>query len=294
MSEFCYICAKFSKMIRKQLSLLAALALSFQLANAQDLPKPSPMGTVTQIVGLTKVSIEYSRPGVKERTIWGDLVPYDKVWRTGANKATQFSISTDVKIGDKELKAGDYAIFTIPTEKDWTIIFSSNTEQWGTGSYKEEEDALRVTATPSSGDMIERMQFTIENVTDNGADVILGWEKMRVGFSISVDPAEQAMKNIEAEIKKVDASWRTYNNAARYYVDNDKDVAKALEWSTKSYNMEKRYWTTYTHAIALAANKKYKEATAVAEESLKLAEEAESKKYIKLNTENIAKWKKMK
>jgi tetratricopeptide (TPR) repeat protein len=258
---------------------------------AQDLPMPSPNATVKQRVGLTDIEVEYSRPGVKDRKIYGGLVPYNEMWRTGANKATAITFSTPVRVADEPLEAGTYAIFTIPSEDMWTVIFSKNTEQWGTGSYKEEEDAVRIKVKSMPAEFRESMLFYFDDLRDQSATLNLHWDKTKVIIPIEVDAIDQAMQNIEKAIADLSNSFRVYHSSARFYLEQDKDLAKALEWAQKSVDVEKRYWNMTTLSMAQAANDKKKDAIKTAEAALKLAEEAKSTHYINLNKENIAAWK---
>jgi len=146
----------------------------------------SPKASVMQAVGFTEVTINYSRPGVKGRTIWGELVPYNKVWRAGANEATTISFSTDVTIEGKSLPAGTYGFFTIPDKNSWTIIFNKVADQWGAFQYNEAEDALRVTVKPESNNFQEWLAYTITKTGDKSAVVNLEWEKLKVPFKIEV------------------------------------------------------------------------------------------------------------
>ena len=146
----------------------------------------SPIAAVIQTVGFTEVRIDYNRLGVKERVIWGGLVPNNKVWRAGANEATKFTFSTDVKINGKILKAGNYSFFVIPTKENWTIIFNKVADQWGAFVYNEAEDALRFEVTHEEGNMQEWLAYTITKTSDNSAIVRLEWEKLKVPFTIEV------------------------------------------------------------------------------------------------------------
>ena len=149
----------------------------------------SPKAAVMQTVGFTNVTIDYSRPGVKGRTIWGGLVPYNVVWRAGANEATKITFTSDVKINGKKLKAGSYGFFTIPTTKNWTIIFNKVADQWGAFEYNDVEDALRVEVTPEKENNCwqEWLAYSITKTSDNTAVVRLEWEKLKVPFTIEVD-----------------------------------------------------------------------------------------------------------
>ena len=146
----------------------------------------SPKASILQTIGFTEVRIDYNRPGVKERIIWGGLVPFNKVWRAGANEATKFTFSTDVKINGKTLKAGSYSFFAIPAKDKWTLIFNRVADQWGAFEYNESEDALRLTVTPEEGSMQEWLAYTITKTSKNSAVVKLEWEKLKVPFTIEV------------------------------------------------------------------------------------------------------------
>ena len=148
----------------------------------------SPKAMVEQTVGFTKVTIEYGRPGVKGRTIWGGLVPYNAVWRAGANEATKITFSTDVKIDGKKLKAGSYSFFAIPGQKTWTLIFNKVANQWGAFEYNDVEDALRIEVTPMQNNCWQEwLAYTINKSSDNKAVVILEWEKLKVPFNVEVE-----------------------------------------------------------------------------------------------------------
>jgi hypothetical protein len=166
-----------------------AMLFSLQV-NAQDQPAPSPLGKVYQRVGVTDIEVTYSRPGVKGRTIFAadGLVPFGKLWRTGANAATKISFSTDVTVGGKKVEAGDYAIFTIPDADEWIFILNTDAEQSGTGSYTEDKDAARIAVTPEEfPGPVETMTFVFANVKDTSADLLLVWENTLVRVPIEVE-----------------------------------------------------------------------------------------------------------
>src|SRR3954454_7957917 len=167
--------------------LLLVLTAGAALAQQLDLPRPSPNASVTQMVGITDITIKYSRPGVKGREIWGKLVPYGEVWRSGANENTTITFSTPVKGEGHELAAGTYGLQTIPAAGDWTIIFSKDANEWGAFSYKQADDALRAQAKPQPAEFRERMAFEFDDVTDTSAKVVLHWEKLKVPFSVEAD-----------------------------------------------------------------------------------------------------------
>ncbi|MDQ3392901.1 MAG: DUF2911 domain-containing protein [Bacteroidota bacterium] len=171
-------------------SLVWAVAIIFLLnidATAQDKKdRPSPPASATKTVGSAKITIDYSSPAVKGRKIWNsEMVPYNKVWRTGANEPTKITLSEDVMVEGKELKAGTYALFTIPAENEWTIIFNKNHQQWGAYDYSEDEDVLRIKSKPKkSSEMNERMKFDIKEKGNNKAEVVLAWENLEVPFTL--------------------------------------------------------------------------------------------------------------
>lgn len=147
----------------------------------------SPKASVSQTVGFTDITISYSRPGVKGRKIWGGLVPYDKVWRAGANEATKITFSTDVMIEGKKLPAGSYGFFAIPGKKEWTLIFNKVADQWGAFEYNEAEDALRISVKPEKGNFTEWLRYEITKTSDTTATVSLEWENLKVPFKVEVE-----------------------------------------------------------------------------------------------------------
>lgn len=164
--------------------LTTLLALPALGQRGADKARVSPNASVSQTIGVTEVTVSYGRPGVKGRTIWGELVPYGEVWRTGANEATTISFSKDVTIEGEPLPAGTYALFTIPKEGEWTIVFSKNAQQWGAFDYDAKQDALRVKVKPQPASPQEWMSFSFEDLSANGAAAVLRWEKLAVPFKI--------------------------------------------------------------------------------------------------------------
>ena len=209
-----------------------------------EYPRPSPASSVMQVVGLAEVSIEYSSPGVKGRTIWGDLVPYDEVWRTGANAATEISFSTDVKINGQELAAGRYSLFTLPGKSEWGVMLNSRTDISGT-DYKEEADVLKVKVKPETGEFRERMTFLIENNTNDAADIVLHWEKLRLVLKMDVNTVELVMKSVEREMEQ---SWLPSFRAAGYCLSNDVNLEKGLEYASLSTSIKENYSNTRVKA----------------------------------------------
>ena len=176
------------------ISLLAILLSAFIMPAAAQtpmpVPQPSPKATVSQTIGITKVEVVYHRPAVKNRKIWGDLVPYNTVWRAGANENTTISFSDPIKVEGKDLPAGTYGLHMIPTENTWTIIFNKNSSSWGSFFYKEEEDALRVTVQPQTAENEEQLSYAFDDVSNNSAVIVLRWEKLKVPIHVEVDTKE--------------------------------------------------------------------------------------------------------
>lgn len=269
------------------------VASNLSMAQQLDLPKPSPTSTVEQVVGLTDFSITYSRPSVKGRTVFGDLVPYGEVWRTGANKSTLITSSTPFKFGETEVEAGTYALFVVPTEKSWTFILNSNTTLWGADGYDETENVASTSVKTEQAANVESMLIYFDNLQNNGAELVVHWSNVMARVAIGVNPEVQAEANIKKAIKGLDNAYSIFNSSAAYYLEEGKDPKQALEWAKKSVELKERFWNIKVLSEAYAANGMYKEAIETAEKSLQMAKDADYGPYIKMNEENIAKWKKM-
>jgi len=253
--------------------LIVLLLGSFAIAQGLELPRVSQKATVSQRVGLTDVSITYSRPGVKGRAIWGGLVPYDKVWRTGANEATTFSVSDDVKINGQPLPAGSYSLHTIPGKESWTIIFNKVDKQFGSFNYDKSKDALRVDVKPQEGPNQEWMTFSFPDVSDNNATVELAWEKLRVPFRIEVNTTAKAMANIRKTLSGDVKDWNVPYDAADYAMNaklENKD--EAMKWIDQSIALKETFWNLRLKADILAAQGKTADAIATAEKAVKLGD----------------------
>ncbi len=280
--------------MKKLLLSLFVVAISTG-ANAQlKTPASSPSSKLEQTVGLTDVSVEYSRPGVKGRTIFGDLVPYGKVWRTGANQNTKVTFSDDVTIDGKELKKGTYALYTKPGKSSWEVIFYSDAKNWGTPrEWDAKKVALSTTAKVQSMPMpIETFTMTIDDLTNNSAVLGMLWENTYVGVKFNT-PTD---KGVEASIAKVmgGPSANDYFDAAKYYLDGDKDINKAKEWINKAVDMTKdqpRFWYLRQQALILAKAGDKKGAITAAKASLAGAEKRGNADYVKMNKEFLAKMK---
>ena len=217
-------------------------------AIAQELPQPSPKAKVEQRIGLTDVTVEYSRPSVKGREIFGKLVPDDKLWRAGANKNTLITFTDDVKVGGQAIVAGTYSMFVIPstTNPEWTVIFNSEIDGWGDGKYDKANDVLTVGAEPKNIVKQESMQFSFDNLKDNSGDLILSWDKKAIVLSIEVDVEKKAWKNIKnAMAQATDKNKASvYRNAAKYTASSKKKLKEGLGWINESIKA-KEYWYSY-------------------------------------------------
>ncbi len=251
--------------------VLTGLGFAAAAANAQApqlfVPRPSPGASVTQTIGLTEVTIRYSRPGVKGRKVWGELVPYGEVWRTGANENTTITFSTAVKVEGKELAAGTYGLQTIPTEKEWTLILSKDADAWGAFDYKPEHDALRATISPMVVDHVkERLEFYFEDLTDSSAVVKLRWEKLTVPFKIEVDTIGQVAAK---------QRWQTLYQGANWCIDND-CLDKAEKWLDASILLDANFYNQRSEANLYAKQGRTKDAIRVGEKAIAAAKTATS------------------
>ena len=271
--------------------LLLVAFTAFTVEAQIKTPSASPSATVKQSVGLTDVTIEYSRPGAKGRTIFGAdaLVPDGKLWRTGANSVTRITFSDDVMIEGQELKAGKYGVLTMPSSSSWDINFYAHeSNNWS--SYVEKTPTLAVTVNPNKiSSAIETFTISLDDLTAHGATINLGWANKMVPVKLGTN----ADKTVMASIDKVMAgpSAGDYYNAANYYFSAGKDLGQALEWINKATEgPDKKFWQIKRKSEILAALGKKKEAIAAATLSLDLATKAGNDDYIKMNNDNIKKW----
>ncbi|TAD96507.1 MAG: DUF2911 domain-containing protein [Bacteroidetes bacterium] len=284
-----------------QKSILMCVALFFfaigSIAAQQiTVPQPSPAASLTQKVGLTDITVNYSRPSSKGRKVFGDLVAFNTLWRTGANGATKFKFSTPVIIDGKKVEAGEYALLSIPSENEWTMILSKNANT-GTADYKESDDALRFKVKPmKTNDMVQTFTISLGNLTNTSTDVEISWENTKAIFKIDSEIDATIMKQIDDFAKNPNASLaNNYSSAASYYFNNDKDLNKALEWINKAVEINPdAFWLIRTKSLIQAKMKNYKEAIKTAELSLVKSTAAKNNDYIKMNTESIKEWSGMK
>ena len=285
-------------MKNKNLSILGIVVLTLlsfrSMAQQLKTPAPSPTQTLKQNFALGDITIEYSRPSVKGRVVFGDLVPYDKLWRTGANASTKITFSDKVKLEGTDVPAGTYSLYTIPGKTEWTIILNKNTTLWGTDGYKQEEDIARFKVkSMTMNDKVETFTINVADVTAASANVDIIWEKTRVVFNIASNIYSVMMKNIETALSPADK--RPYYQAANYYFENGKDLNKALEWVNKAIEQNpKAFYMVHLKAKIQMKLKDYKSAIASAEQSIALAKDAKNDDYVKLNEKLIEEAKKAK
>jgi hypothetical protein len=274
-------------MLNKLLAV-GILCCAALFADAQSIktPQPSPGQTLRQDFGISSIELNYSRPGMKGRKIFGDLVPYGKVWRTGANSATRIKFSDDVTIGGQALKAGEYAIYTVPNEKEWEIIINKGSANWGT-DYKQEDDILRVKATSVKLDWpVETFTMQFSNVKSNSTELQIMWDKTLVSVPITTDVDQKVIAQIDNAMNKDN---RPYFAAAMYYMETGRDLNQALAWLDKAIEQNATaFWVYHQKANALAKLGKKAEAKTTAQKSMELAKTANNDDYVKLNEKLIA------
>lgn len=217
--------------------LLCALLSGNSYSQQFKTPRPSPNAVINQTIGVTDVSIAYSRPGVKERVIWGELVPYGEVWRTGANEVTSITFSDDLKVDGSVLKAGTYGIHTVPNKTEWDIIFSGNTKVGGGSNFVKENEVLRLKVKPVMNSHVERLQFSFDDVDEKSAMVSLAWEKLKVSFKVETETQELTLTKAR---KMVD--WGTPMSAAQYCLQNNVNLDEAMNWINASTMINENYW----------------------------------------------------
>jgi hypothetical protein len=273
-------------MIARFFSILFTAALLVTIVNAQvqlRIPRISQGAKVSQIVGLSEVSITYHRPGVKGREIWGNVVKYDEVWRAGANEPTLITFSDEVTIEGKKLGAGTYRFLVLPSKTgDWTLIFNSETKNWGT-VYDAKYDSLKLTVKPESGANEEWMSFSFTDLTPASARVVLAWEKIRLSF--------KAEFNILSKLQASVGNWQMLNSAARFALDNKMYAEEGFAWVERSIALDKNARNLQTKAELLAQTGKVKDAIAVAEEAVKIAKEKDPKANTSGLEKMITDWK---
>ena len=270
----------------KRIALACLLVLTACTLKAQQLitPQPSTTQNIKQNFSTGFIELSYSRPNVKGRTIFGDLVPFGKVWRTGANSATTLNFSEDVNIGGKEIKAGKYGLLTIPEETQWTLIITKDVDVTSPAAYKMENDVVRVSAKPIAyPNKVETFTMNFGNITGSSCDLYLLWDKTMVTIPIMTNTEARVMKQIDDAMNKDN---RPYFAAAQYYYDNGKDLAKASEWVNKAIAANPdAFWMTMLKARILAKTGDKAGAKAAAQKTIELATVAKNDDYVKMATD---------
>lgn len=262
------------------------LSSGFQaFAQQIEMPQASPSAKIAQKIGLTDVTVSYSRPSTKGRKIFGELVPYGSVWRTGANGATILTFSTDVKIEGNDVPKGQYALYSIPNKGNWTIILSKNTKLWGAIGYDKKEDLLRFKVKPEkTKEKFETFEIAFNDLSDQGADLMIAWEQTSAAFHISMDPDPIVMAQIQEHVLDKDSASPTLlYEASSYYLTTGRDLGKAYEWIQESVEEDPKYWAYHLKAKIEASLGMKTEAVDSAKESIKLAEIAQNPDYVGLN-----------
>lgn len=274
-------------------SALAIVALTTGSLKAQiKTPAPSPLQTVKQAFALSDITVEYSRPSAKGRVVFGDVVPFGSIWRTGANSTTKITFGEDVKVEGNDVKAGTYGLYTIPNKDSWEIMLYKDLTLGGNvADYKKENEVLRFTVKSTSlTEKVETFAINVADITSNTANVELVWEKTRVAFKVVADIDSKIMKSIESTLIKDN---RPYYQAASYYYENDKDLKLAGEWIDKAIaNNPNAYWVVLLKAKIQFKAKDLKGAAVTAEKAKELAKAEQDDAYVKMADKIIADCKK--
>jgi hypothetical protein len=260
-------------------------------APAKD-ARVSPAASVKQSIGVTDILVEYSRPGVKARDIWGKLEPFNEVWRAGANEATRVSFADDVLINGNKLAAGTYGFFLIPSQKEWTVIFNGEPKQWGAFKYSKEKDVLRVSVMPETIANQEWLEYNVDPIKSNSATLSMNWEKMRAAVVVEVDTTPAfIMKKVKAQAGASMDDATVLNQAARYALTSKQNLDEAMTWAQKSVAMKKTYTNLRLIAELDAQAGKTEDAIKTGEEAIKVGKEQDPKLNTTQFEKMIADWK---
>jgi hypothetical protein len=263
-------------MRHKLLAIFFICLAGFRTVNAQqlELPLSSPKASISQTIGLTDISVLYHTPSTKGREIWGKLVPFGQVWRTGANEATTITFSDDVIVQGEKLTAGTYSLFTIPeTHDNWTIIFNKEPKQWGAFNYKPEMDVLRVPVQAIPADFHETLFFSFTNIQRSSGTLNINWEKIRIPIRIETNVDKKVMENIRNAVatSKPD-DWKTSAQAVSYLISVKKEPEYTLELINKSISINDNFYNNWLKAQLLAQHNEYQEAVNLVKKAMKLGE----------------------
>jgi tetratricopeptide (TPR) repeat protein len=269
------------KIVTTLIVLLVLFFGSFSYSQTRlPLPEASQHASVTQQIGLTNITIDYHRPAVNGRTIWGRLVPYNEVWRAGANENTTITFSDPVKIAGKDVPAGSYGIHMIPGENEWIVIINKFAKAWGSFYYKQEEDLMRFNVKPVKADYMEYLNYNFETSEPAKTTVIMHWENLKVPFDIAVDVHEVTVKALSENLRNLNGFfWQPYQQAAMYLINNKTHLDLAQQWVDRSILMNRNFLNLSTKAALLELNGNKAEADKLIEEALPIANEAEINTY---------------
>ena len=278
----------------KKLITTLSLVGAIVLGSAQvKTPQPSPASTVKQAIGLSDVTVEYSRPSANDRKIFGSLVPMEQLWRTGANGSTDITFGSDANFNGVKVPAGKYALYTIPSAADWEIILYKDADQWGAPQeLKPELIAARTKVKPVRGTTnFQTLSIGFEDLKTDRANLTISWETTTVKVPIFMDSKNEVLESIKTTLAKKDAKGSDYHQAASYYFQENLDSKKALSYSEKANKLQPdTYYMLKLQSEIEAATGKTKKAIATAKKSLELAKKANNEDYVKINTDNIDKW----
>ncbi|TNJ42446.1 DUF2911 domain-containing protein [Tamlana fucoidanivorans] len=280
--------------MKKLLLLFMACASTYMVSAQVKTPQPSPFSKLEQKVGLTDVTLEYSRPSVKDRKVFGDLVPFEKLWRTGANKNTVITFSTDATVFGSKLKAGSYAIFTKPGKTAWEVYFYGDTENWGTPQKWDDSKVMAMGEVPSHPVPFNVETFTLDinNITNSSATIDLIWEKTYLGIPFTVPTDDAVLASINDALNGTPTA-NDYFYSALYYLQESKDINQAKEWVDKAVEMtsgEPKFWILRQQSLIHAKAGDTEGAIAAAKASLEHAEKAGNDDYVKMNKDSLKEW----
>lgn len=280
--------------MKKIIVALFALFLTNSITSQVVAPAPSPVGKNIQKVGMTTLTLEYSRPGVKDRSIFGEMIPYGKLWRTGANNNTKITIDTEITVAGQELKAGTYAIFTIPNKDSWEVLFYSDANNWGIPKTWDDSKVVARTTVKSYPIPfnVETLTLDFNEIKNTSAILEILWEKTYIAIPFEVPTDRIVMASIEKTMNN-NPTDNDYYAAAVYYLNADKDIKTAQKWIDKAVKAQKKdpkFYVIRRQALIHAKAGDTKKAIKAAKKSLKLAEKANNSDYIKMNKASLKEW----
>lgn len=278
--------------MNKTLYFLIFACLPFALKAQVQAPQPSPSTSVKQVVGMTEFNLEYARPAARGRTVFGNLVPLDKKWRTGANANTKISFSDDIVFGGSEVKAGEYAIFSKPKANEWKVFLYAKTDNWGLPQEWDMEKVVATAIVPvSKVSHVENFEIRFANLTNSSAHLVIAWEETQVAIPIEVPTDKKVLASIEKTMAG-EPTARDYYSAATYYFSEGKDMQQAKEWIDMAMKMQeqKPFWMLRQQSLIYAAAGDKKAAIKIAKESLEASKKAGNDDYVKMNTDSLKEW----